>query len=137
MKDLARATFLAVSFLLPVGGYCLSAGSGNLQVRVLDSDGQAIQEARLYLYNENLKVFSQANVENGFVTLVLAPGHYRLYSARSENIHGYLDHAASPETRVEVSPYENTSVILSLNHVATDDVGENISVSTRRKIGLE
>ena len=106
---------------------------GTVNITVLDENGALVPDAPVYIYGEQKTKFVGGKDVPGTTTLSMPAGTYRISSAIVKKTGDYLDRFASHEAHLEVTPGDNTVVVLKLmaieNTVAS--IGHAVELGAR------
>jgi len=108
--------------------------TGTLNITVLDENGAVVQDAPIYIYGEHKTKFTGGKDIPGTTTLSMPAGSYRISSAIVKKTGDYLDRFASHEAHLEVTPGDNTVVVLKL--MAIENTVASIGHAELRKMGI-
>lgn len=112
-----------------------SAPRSHVQTMILDESGAYVESAKIFIYNKDVREFSETIESTATNTMELPPGRYRIYAAVTRHNEGIFEHYASPEANVTVEPGESLSVILALKPVEASEM--IVSDSVMEKIKLD
>jgi hypothetical protein len=119
----------ALSFAVLTSLFCSTAAfadlkapdQGTMNVTVVDSNGNVVPDAPIYIYGIQRTHFMGGGDVPGSTTFAMKEGEYRISSAMIKKSGEDIDRYSSNEARITVAAGDHVSVVLTLNPIHNPD----------------